>query len=136
MADVGSQANFVDTQDVSLTNTSDSLTYTQLTDVQLILTKNLVKHQLTDDTIDNVFSLKMISLRANMVLTNPEISALLVLYSSSATKVWTIKYIDFSNTTKSIAINGQIKDFNILDSGENVVRAFIHLEGDHVVGVV
>lgn len=136
MTDVGSQANFVDTQDVSLTNLTDNLTYTQLTDVQLILTKMVNKHQLTDDTIDNMFSLRMVSMRANIVLTNPEIATLLTLYSSSVSKIWIIEYIDFSNTSIKLTVNGQIKDFHIIDSGDSAIRAFIHLECDEVIGIV
>ena len=66
MADVGVQSNFVDTQDSKLTNFTDSLTYTQLTDLEPDIDSNVTKHQLTNDTIDNVFSLRMNSLQGNM----------------------------------------------------------------------
>jgi len=79
MVDVGSQDNWVDTQKFRLTNTTDSLTYIQLTDVTLDLDSNVVKHQLSDDTIDNVFSLYMSSVQGNMWITNPEWTALVLL---------------------------------------------------------
>jgi len=135
MVDAGVQANFVDTQDVTLTNVPDSLTYTQLTDVELILSRTFTKHQLTDDTIDNIPSLKMISIRGNMVLTNPEIPALVDLYISSEARLWKIDYTDFSNTNKNITTSAKIFDFHIIDSGADVTRAFIHLEGNEVLSV-
>jgi len=79
MVDAGSQANFIDTQNSKLTNFSDSLTYTQLTDTVLEIDSKVVKHQLTNDSVDNVFSLYMNSVQGNMWVTNPEWAALLAL---------------------------------------------------------
>ena len=57
MVDTGVQANFVDTQQITLTNTTDSLTYIQITDFETNIDSNVTKHHLTDDTVDNVFDL-------------------------------------------------------------------------------
>jgi len=58
MVDVGSSGNFVDTQDVNLTNTTDSKTYKQLTNVTLSITRTVYKHFLTDNTIENLASMR------------------------------------------------------------------------------
>jgi len=140
MVDVGVQANFIDTQDSILTNVSDSLTYSQLTDLILDIDSNVTKHQLTDDTIDNVFSLYMNSLQGNMWVTNPEWAALLALTVDvngvRPSKVWTLTWTDQSNTVVSTAFNGQMKTLRVIDSGIGAIKLFFRLELDHAAGIV
>ncbi len=140
MVDAGLQANFVDTQDSILTNLTDSLTYKQLTDLVIDIDSNVAKHQLTNDTIDNVFSLRMISLQGNMWITNPEWAALLTLTVDVAgvrpSKVWTITWTDQSNTVVTTAFNGQMKTLRPIDKGIGAVQLFFRLEGDHIAGIV
>ena len=137
---VGVQANFVDTQQSILTNTSDGLTYDQLTDLVVDVDSNVVKHQLTDDTIDNVFSLRMNSIQGNMWVTNPEWEALVELTLDvngvRPSKVWTITWTDQSNTEVTTAFNAQMKTLRPTDRGIGAVQLFFRLEGDQAVGVV
>ena len=139
MVNVGVQSNFVDTQDSILTNVSDSKTYTQLTDLVLDVDSTVSKHQLTDDTIDNVFSLLLNSIEGNMWVTNPQWAALLLLTKDvlgvRPVKSWTITWTDQSNTVVTTAINGQMKTLRPIDRGVGAVQLFFRLEGDHVVGV-
>ncbi len=140
MVNVGVPANFVDTQDVNITNTTDSKTYKQLTNVTLSITRTVHKHFLTDDSIDNLTSMRHISMSGKMVLTNPEVADLITLTGSGAaapvTKIWSIAYVDSSNTTKTISINGQLMVFDIIDTGISVTTANFSLEGDEVLLVV
>lgn len=139
MVDVGVQDNFVDTQDYILTNVSDSLTYIQLTDLVPDIDSNVTKHQLTDDTIDNVFSLRMNSLQGNMWVTNPEWAALTVLTLDvngvRPKKAWTITWTDQSNTVVTTAFNAQMKTLRPIDKGIGAVQLFFRLEADQAVGV-
>ncbi len=140
MVDAGVEANYVDTQDVNLTNLTDSLTYKQVTNVKLLISRTLTKHFLTDDKIDNLGSMRHISMEGEMILTNPQVAALIALTGTGAaapvSKVWEINYVDRSNTSESIAINGQLFDFNIIDSGISVVTAHFRLEGDEALSIV
>jgi len=139
MADVGSQANFVDTQDAKLTNLSDSLTYIQITDMILDIDSNVTKHQLTDDRIDNVFSLYMNSVQGNMWVTNPQWAALLALTVDVSgvrpSKAWTLEWTDQSGTVVTTAFNAQMKTLRPIDSGIGAQKLFFRLELDEVVGI-
>jgi len=139
MVATGVQANFVDTQNAKLTNLSDSLTYTQLTDLVIDIDSNVSKHELTDDTIDNVFTLRMISLQGNMWVTNPQWAALLTLTADvdgvRPSKVWTIEWTDQSNTVVTTAFNGQMKTLRPIDTGIGAIKLFFRLEGDDTTGV-
>jgi len=139
MVDVGSQLNFVDTQDSVLTNVSDSLTYRQLTDLVPDIDSNVTKHQLTDDTIDNVFSLRMNSLQGHMWVTNPEWAALVVLTLDVSgvrpIKSWELQWVDQSNTTVTTTFNAQMKTLRPIDSGIGAVKLFFRLESTNSVVV-
>ena len=76
MVNVGSQANFVDTQQATLTNVTDSLTYIQITDQEINIDSTVTKHHLTDDTVDNVFDLYANYIQGNMWATTSEWAAL------------------------------------------------------------
>lgn len=132
MVDVGSQLNWVDTQKFRLTNVTDSLTYIQITDVTLDLDSNVVKHQLSDDTIDNVFSLYMSSVQGNMWITNPEWAALVLLTVDvdgvRPVKSWNLIQTDQSNTVKTATFNAQLKTLREVDRGVGVVQLFFRLE--------
>ncbi len=140
MSNVGLQDNFVDTQDSILTNLTDNLTYTQLTDLVLDIDSNVTKHQLTDDTVDNVFSLYMNSLQGNMWVTNPEWAALLALTVDvdgvRPSKVWTLSWTDQSNVIVTTAFNAQLKTLRPIDIGIGPLQLFFRLELDEVVGIV
>lgn len=139
MVDAGVQDNFVDTQQSVLTNLTDSLTYIQLTDLVTDIDSNVTKHQLTDDTIDNVFSRRMNSLQGNMWVTNPEWAALVLLTLDVAgvrpIKSWELKWIDQSNTSVTTTFNAQMKTLRPIDNGIGAVKLFFRLESTDTVVV-
>lgn len=140
MVNVGIQSNFVDTQNSILTNLTDSLTYTQLVDVTLDIDSTVTKHQLTDDSIDNVFSLYMNSLQGNMWITNPEWEALLALTLDvngvRPSKIWTITWTDQSNVIVKTAFQAQLKTLRVIDRGVGALQLFFRLELNEVIGIV
>ena len=140
MVNVGVPENFVDTQDVSLENLSDSLTYTQLTDVNFSIDSNLEKNQRTDDQIDNVFSLRMISIEGNMVVTNPEWAALLALTVDvngiRPVKVWKVNWTDATGITVSTAFNGQLQTLTPVDIGLGTFTLFFRTQSNETAGIV
>ena len=139
MVDAGLEQNFVDTQGISLTNATDGLTYIQLTDVDFLIDSNVTKHQLTDDRIDNVYSLYMNYIEANITLTTPEVAALVLLTKDVAgvrpTNVWTLNMDNSNDEAELISLNGQVKTLRIIDVGISVTKLFIRIEGDETVTV-
>lgn len=139
MSNVGSQDNFVDTQFSKLVNVTDGLTYIQLTDTILDIDSNVTKHQLTDDTIDNVFSLYMNSVQGNMWVTLPEWSALVNLTKDVAgvrpIKSWELNWVSQSNTQRKTTFNAQMKTLRPIDNGIGAVQLFFRLELDEAVSI-
>ena len=140
MVDVGTQSNFVDTQDVTLINLTDALTYKQLTDVVQDIDSNLTKHHLTDDTVDNVFDLYANFIQGNMWVTTGEWADLVALTADvngiRPIKIWTLQWVDQSNNSLATSINGQIKTLRPIDSGIGAVQLFFRIEGDEALTVV
>lgn len=139
MSAVGVPANFVDTQDVSLTNVTDNFTYTQLTNVLFDIDSNIEKNQLTDDTIENVYSLRMNSIQGEMLVTTPQWAALVVLTVDVAGvrpgKLWEVSWTDASGTNVTTTFFGQIKTLRPIDSGIGFVSLFFRIEATEVVSV-
>lgn len=140
MVKVGAQSNFVDTQNSRLINITDDLEYDQITDLTVDMDSTVIKHQLTNDTIDNVFSLRLNSIQGNMWVTTTEWAALLDLIidvnGARPIKVWSLTWIDQSSVDVTTAFNGQMKTLRIIDRGIGVIQLFFRLEGDEVVGLV
>jgi len=137
---VGTQSEFVDTQNVSLRNITDgNKVYTQLTDVTLDIDSTVTKHHLTDDTINNVFDLYANSISGNMVVTTGEWADLVTLTVDvngvRPIKVWAIDWLDQSDQDKSTKINGQLKTLRVIDSGIGAVKLFFRIEGDEALTI-
>lgn len=135
MPDVGIVSNFIDTQDAKLTNTTDNKTYIQLLTSTLFLDNNVSKHQLTNDTIDNIYSLNMISLEGVMVLTRSEWADLVSIYNSKTQKIWSLAWKDATNVTITTSIVGEIKLLTPIDSGEGALTLSFRIEGIQTVAV-
>lgn len=136
MSFVGLIENAVDTQSVSIENVTDGLIYSQLRDVTVDIDRNVTKHQLTDDTINNVYSLLMNSIQGNMLLTTLEISGLIALAVSLDTKTWKVEYTDGDGNSRSISFTAQLKTFRPEDNGERgPVEFFFRLEAEETIVV-
>jgi len=137
MGNVGLLENFVDTQDSVLTNVSDSLTYIQLFNLTIDIDSNVTKHQLTDDTIDNVFSLSLNSIQGTMKVTTPEWAALVILTVEvngiRPKKEWKLVQTNYSGVSITTTFNAQLKTLRIIDSGIGALDLFFRLEGDQSV---
>jgi len=126
----------VDTQDVTLTNVTDGLKYSQLRNVIVDIDRNVTKHQLTNDTIDNVYSLIMNSIQGNILLTTPEIVGLVALAISLDNKVWKVTYANANGVSTLISFEAQLKTFRPEDNGERgPTEFFFRLEATEVVSV-
>ena len=139
MVDAGLQANFVDTQQITLTNITDSLTYIQITDFETNIDSNVIKHHLTDDIVDNVFGLYGNYIQGNMWATTPQWAALVTLTKDVSgirpVKVWQVLETDQSTNPITTSINGQLKTLRKIDTGIGAVKLFFRIEGDEVLTV-
>ena len=139
MVDTGVQGNFVDTQKITLINTTDSLTYIQITDFETSIDSNVTKHHLTDDQVDNVFDLYDNYIQGNMWATNPQWAALVTLTVDVAgvrpSKLWQVSETDQSNTNVTTTIGGQLKTLRKIDTGIGAVKLFFRIEGDEVLSI-
>lgn len=136
MSFVGLISDTVDTQDVSIENVTDGLIYSQLRNVTVDIDRNVTKHQLTDDTIDNIYSLNMNSIQGNMLLTTLEISGLVALSVTLDTKIWKVDYQDASGGSRSISFVAQLKTFRPEDTGDRgPIEFFFRLEAEETISV-
>lgn len=139
MVHVGIQSEFVDTQSSTLTNFSDALTFDQITDLILDLDSTVTKHQLTDDTIDNVFSLYMSGLEGNMWVTTTQYPALVALTVDVAgirpVKIWQLSWTDQSSNTKTTSFSAQLKTLRPIDRGIGAIQLFFRLELQEAVNI-
>ena len=135
MANVGLEKNLVNSQDVELTNVGDSKTYIQLMNVEMDIDRKVIKHQLTNDTVQNVYSLFMNGMQGNIALTTPQVADWTTLAISLATKEWQVKFFDSNNQSATIAFDAEVKTFRPIDDGETDATHFFRLEADGVLTI-
>lgn len=140
MVNVGIQANTVDTQKVTLTNFTDSLTYAEATIVNFDIDSIVEKNQRSDSTINNVFSLYMNSIEGTMRVTVPEWAALVVLTLDvngvRPVRVWNVAWTDDSDNVVTTSFNGQLKTLRTIDNNPGKLTLFYRIEADTVISVV
>lgn len=128
----GIQDNFIDTQDVSLTNTTDGVTYTQLENVRIGRRHATSFHQLTDDTVDKNFSLADIIIEGDIIATSPQLALLKTLSTMVNAQLpirnYTVMFVDQSGTPTTYTGSGFLAVFDPIDSGESAVTWHFILE--------
>lgn len=122
----------VDTQNVSLTNTTDSETYLQLLNVMPSMTSQLTRRQRTDSIIENLWDLRVTAIEGDIILTTPEI-ATWVAYMLQAnnvppTKTWQLSYTPMTGAAKTLTITGQVSLLHLIDSGIGVATYHFRIE--------
>lgn len=121
MSSVGSRANYVDTQDVSLTVSGS--TFTQITNVRINREHNVTTHYLTDDTVERIANLEIPLIEGDVVLTTPQITLWNTLLATDSkgllnTEDWTLTFKDQSGKSKSYTLkSGKVTQFYAIDSG-------------------
>lgn len=102
--------------------------FIQLFDFKLNLTKNVTKHQLTDNTIDNMYSLLMDSIEGKIVLTITDLEYWLARFKSSQTDDWKITYTDDQGVEKSLAFKGEVAVFDNIRPEDDDITFFFRIE--------
>jgi hypothetical protein len=141
MADVGVPVDFIDTQDITITNQTDSLTYKQATNLRTFIKGDLTRRQRTDSVFENLWDLRHIAYEADIMVTQPEIAALVTLTVQTNNqlpiKSWAITMSDEGGTSTTITLNAQLAKLEFIDEGIGAMKYNIRLEGaDTTLGVV
>lgn len=121
-SNVGVEANFVDTQGLTLENVTDGLIYDQVLTLDAIDILHSVKfHQLTNDTVEKILSLTDAQIGVTMLVTEPELALLVNLATQTAAqspqREWTVHITDQSNNTTDLGGIAKISEFKIVDAG-------------------
>lgn len=121
-SNVGVEANFVDTQGLTLENVTDGLIYDQVLTLDAIDILHSVKfHQLTNDTVEKILSLSDSSVGVTLLVTEPELALLVNLSTQTAAQSpernWNVNITDQSANTTVLGGIAKISEFKIIDSG-------------------
>ena len=139
MGDVGFQQNFVDTQNVRLSNLNTSTTYIQITDLIMDIDYSMSHHQLTNDEAENVYSLIKGSVYGHMVVTTTEWTDLISLVTDvngiRQNDIWTVEWIDQSDNEKTTAFDATLSTLRMIDSGIGAVKVFFRLDITRIIGI-
>jgi hypothetical protein len=129
---VGTYANFVDTQDVTLNNLTDGDIYTQAKTIIPNISHEMVEHHLTTGYVEKLASLDSVTLPVTAILTEPELPPLMVLALDDDgrldVKQWQIKYTSFSNNFTTLTGWAKLFNLRIIDRGIDVVEVAFDLE--------
>ena len=132
MVNEGVWSERVDTQNVSLTNNTDSITFLQLLNVWIIRTAALTRHIRTDSVIENLWDPAIAAIEGDIVLTTPETTTwntyLTQTNNQPPTKTWRLAYVPISGSTVNVDISGQVSQFRPIDSGAGVVTYHFRIE--------
>jgi hypothetical protein len=129
----GEYAEFVDTQNVIITNVSDGITYKQaMTVMPFGVNHDMVEHHLTTEYVEKLASLDSVSAPITAILTQPDLAPLmtlsLVVNGKLPIKEWKINFVDFKDNDTHVVGKAKLFDFQILDRGEDIVLVFFRLE--------
>jgi len=115
MADVGTQAQYVDAVKFKLTNITDSQTFIQLQNVRFGLIHGMEKKARTDGNIDKFYNSSDNFIEADIMLTRPQIATLVTLATITSgnlpTKTWELNMVDIAGTTTTLQASAQLAQF-------------------------
>lgn len=130
MSNVGDRDEFIDTQGVALTNVTDNKEYIQSLTVTPVIAHGTDFNQLTNDTIDKLFSLTDPKFLVSMVATTTEFAQLLALTvpiaATLTSKTWKIDYTDAKNGKTTLTGIATISNMRPVDAGAgDVILEFV-----------
>lgn len=129
---VGSYGGFVDTQDVVLENVSDGFIYSQARTTLPSISHEMQEHHTCTGYVEKLGGLDGVSLPVTMVVTEPELAALmnlaLVVGEQITLNLWRVTYTDFSGNSTNFEGWAKMFELQILDRGSEVVHIAFRLE--------
>jgi len=130
---IGTEANFIDTQDVSVENVTDGNIYTQVLAVQPYELDHKVEiNYLTNDAVEKLFSMTDAKVEVRLALTEPEYVALATLAipvgATLPLKNWRVTFTSQSGNPATISGEASMANFKHLDTGLGLVEVVFRLE--------
>jgi len=130
---VGTYSEFVDTQNVIVTNITDGKTYTQTRMVNPFrINHEMVEHHLTTGYVEKLPSLESSSVQIVALLTEPELDNLtnlcIVVNGKLPIKEWKVNYVSFKNGSTLLKGFAKMFEFQIMDRGQDIVVVSFRLE--------
>lgn len=131
---MGELAEYVDSSNVSLTNTTDADLVKQLHNVKAFIHTDITKRQRTDSVMEKLKDLRDFAIEADIWLTEPEV-VLWVGYTvqtnnNPPSKTWTISYTGDNGNSTTLASSCFLADLNYIDHGEGYVNYHVRLESE------
>lgn len=121
MVNVGVPADYVDTQDVVVTNQTDSLTYDQVTNVRFFVDTPYTYRQRSDSVLELLSDLRRQAFEFDIMLTEPEVVALYDLTTPVNNivpiKSWSIVMTDEGGSAATITGSGILAKLEFVDEG-------------------
>lgn len=138
MSAVGTKANFVDTQDVELRNVTDALIYRQVFNLYYDIDHAMDINYLRDSQVEKLFDLSNIAVEGDMLVTQPEIAALITLSTPVLDQLprrqWRVTVTDQSNNSTQFNLsNAVLRSFRMVDPGAGLANWHFRIEGDGTV---
>ncbi len=129
----GFYSEFVDTQNVIITNVDDGITYRQaMTVLPFGIRHEIVEHHLTTEYVEKLSSLDSVSVPITAILTRPDLAGIMSLALVTNGKLpireWKVNFVDFKDNATNISGKAKVFEFNILDKGEDIVTVAWRLE--------
>ena len=128
----GIPADYIDTQDVTITNQTDAISYDQATNVRFYIEAKLTRRQRTDSIFENLWDLVTPAIEADIMVTQPEIAALVALTAQSnnepPSKNWEVGMSDEGGTTTTLSGTAQLATLRFIDEGIGAMKYLIRLE--------
>jgi len=131
---MGELAEFVNSGNVSLTNTTDADLVKQLHNVKAYIHTDVTKRQRTDSVLEKLKDLRDFAIEADIWLTEPEL-VLWVGYTvqtnnNPPSKTFTIPYTADNGNSTTLASSVFVSDLNYIDNGEGDVNYHVRLESE------
>lgn len=130
---VGSENQFVDTQDVQVENVTDGLIFKQVMSANPVEVNHIVDlNRLRDNRVEKLFDLTDAKWDIRLLLTEPEFNALFTLSipvsGVLSIKEWKITMKSQSGTSVNIKGDASLAMLRVMDTGVGVVEITLRLE--------
>jgi hypothetical protein len=128
----GIPVDYIDTQDITITNTTDAISYDQATNIRFYIQAALTRRQRTDSIFENLWDLVTPAVEADIMVTQPEIAALVALTAQTnnepPVRSWAVAMSDEGGTTTTLSGSAQLARLQFIDEGIGGVKYNIRLE--------
>lgn len=132
MANAGEQTEVVNVTRASLTQSTDSLTFGQLFNMKMNISRAFKKVQTTDGNFKKFYSTGDNYVEGDILLTTPEMATLknytVLTNGDLPTKNWQLGFTDVSGAAVTVTMSAQLSTLQLIRQTEGGVLFHIRLE--------